>query len=381
MTEFLDKTGLKTLWVKIKAEDGKRIAASEKGAKGGVASLDANGRIPVEQLANLDTTFAEVVTALPTSGIKKHLYLIKSDKTGDKNIYKEYLYTGDVNAAYDETKWEELGEYQSEVDLSDYSKKNETLTGVLIKPNETDVNIALYNADNSETTAKIDAATSTSAGAMSAQDKKNIDRLIADTYPFGITSFNNNSGGVLEKGTTKSFSLNWGFKNLDYNKVTSQVISGGSLNTPASIAVGTLTYAIANLTDATTDAAKTFTYTLTAKSGDNTKTAQTSVTFVHRSYAGVVAADKTSLTAADIKALANQVVQNSKSRTVSLSQNNQKIAYCYPAYLGNLSSIKDGNGFQGFGGYTKSQVTVDGVVYNVYLQNTAAISSGSYTFA
>ena len=381
MTEFLDKTGLQTLWGKIKAEDGKRIAASEKGAKGGVASLDANGRIPVEQLANLDTTFAEVVTALPTSGIKKHLYLIKSDKTGDKNIYKEYLYTGDVNAAYDETKWEELGEYQSEVDLSDYSKKNETLTGVLIKPNETDVNIALYNADNSETTAKIYAATSTSAGAMSAQDKKNIDRLIADTYPFSITSFNNNSGGVLEKGTTKSFSLNWGFKNLDYNKVTSQVISGGSLNTPASIAVGTLTYAIANLTDATTDAAKTFTYTLTAKSGDNTKTAQTSVTFVHRSYAGVVAADKTTLTAADIKALANQVVQNSKSRTVSLSQNNQKIAYCYPAYLGNLSSIKDGNGFQGFGGYTKSQVTVDGVVYNVYLQNTAAISSGSYTFA
>ena len=381
MTEFLDKTGLQTLWKKVKAEDDKRIAASEKGAKGGVASLDASGRIPVEQLANLDTTFAEVVTALPTSGIKKHLYLIKSDKAGDKNIYKEYLYTGDVNAAYDENKWEELGEYKSDVDLTPYSKKSETVSGLGKEATDTDVNLELNKADGTKSTVAINAATSTSAGAMSAQDKKNIDRLIADTYPFGITSFGNTSGGVLEKGTTKSFNLNWGFKNTDYNKVTSQTISGGSLSAPASVAVGTLTYAIANLTDATTDAAKTFTYTLTAKSGDNTKTAQTSVTFVHRSYAGVVAADKTALTAAEVKALANSVVQNSKSRSVSLSQNNQKIAYCYPAYLGNLSSIKDGNGFQGFGGYTKSQVTVDGVVYNVYLQNTAAISSGTYTFA
>ena len=87
------------------------------------------------------------------------------------------------------------------------------------------------------------------------------------------------------------------------------------------------------------------------------------------------------MTATEIKALTNQAVQNSKSRTLSFTQNNQKIAYCYPAYLGNLSSIKDGNGFQGFSGYIKSTVDVDGVTYNVYLSANAATASGSYTFA
>lgn len=394
--KFLDEAGVKTLWSAVKKQVGSvsktslglnnvtndaQVKRSEMGKANGVPTLDANGRIPLSQLGNLDTTVAEVVEKLPEANIKKHIYLVKSAEHTDQNIYKEYIYMGDTAATYDASKWEELGEYKADVDLTPYSKKVDTVKGVTKSATATDVNLAISKADGTSSTTTIAAASSTAAGAMSASDKKNLDKLVADTYPFGITSFSNTSGGTLEKGTTKSFSLNWAYKNTDYNPIKSQSISGGSLSAATSVAPGTTTLAIANLTDSDKTAAKTFTYTLTAVGGSTTKTATTSVTFVHRSYAGVVAASKTALTADDIKALTNTAVTASKSRTVSITQNNQKIAYCYPAYLGNLSSIKDGNGFQGFAGYTKSTVAVDGVTYNVYLQNTEATSTGSYTFA
>ena len=388
MAKYLDLDGLKhynqTLNTKL---DGKFVNLTTKGKANGVASLDANGKIPLAQLGNLDTTVAEVVSALPTTNIKKHIYMVKSAETTNQNIYKEYIYTGDTSATYDASKWEELGEFKSAVDLTPYSKKTETVKGLRQGAYDNNVLLIIDKADNTTSELKIIAAKANvngvggTAGVMSATDKTNLDKLVADTYPFGITSFSNTSGGTLEKGTTKSFNLNWSYKNTDYNPIKSQSVSGGSLSAATSVAPGTTTLAIANLTDNGKTAAKTFTYTLTAVGGSTTKTAQTSVTFVHRSYAGVVDANKTALTATEIKALTNQAVQNSKSRTLSFTQNNQKIAYCYPAYLGNLSSIKDGNGFQGFSGYTKSTVDVDGVTYNVYLSANAATASGSYTFA
>lgn len=388
MAKYLDLDGLKhynqTLNTKL---DGKFVNLTTKGKANGVASLDANGKIPLAQLGNLDTTVAEVVSALPTTNIKKHIYMVKSAETANQNIYKEYIYTGDTSATYDASKWEELGEFKSAVDLTPYSKKTETVKGLRQGAYDNNVLLIIDKADNTTSELKIIAAKANvngvggTAGVMSATDKTNLDKLVADTYPFGITSFTNTSGGTLEKGTTKSFNLNWSYKNTDYNPIKSQSVSGDSLSAATSVAPGTTTLAIANLTDNGKTAAKTFTYTLTAVGGSTTKTANTSVTFVHRSYAGVVAASKTSLTATEIKALTNQAVQNSKSRTLSFTQNNQKIAYCYPAYLGNLSSIKDGNGFQGFSGYTKSTVDVDGVTYNVYLSANAATASGSYTFA
>lgn len=87
----------------------------------GIPVLDAGGNIPLSQLGNLDTTVAEVVTALPTSNIKRHIYLVKdSDTTNNK--YAEYIYTGDISAAYDSTKWEKLGDFRATVDLADYAK-------------------------------------------------------------------------------------------------------------------------------------------------------------------------------------------------------------------------------------------------------------------
>ena len=100
------------------------------GSANGIAGLDANGYVPLAQLGNLDTTVAEVVTALPTTNIKKHIYLIRDTSGVTQNQYEEYIYTGDTSATYDASKWEKLGDFRATVDLANYAKKSEIPTKV-----------------------------------------------------------------------------------------------------------------------------------------------------------------------------------------------------------------------------------------------------------
>lgn len=104
MTKYLDFEGLKTL---TKVIDTKFVRKD-----------------------GLDTTFAEVVASLPTdiTKIKKHLYLVSASTTSSQNVYKEYIYTGDTSQTYDASKWEQLGEYKANIDLSEYLKKSDAST-------------------------------------------------------------------------------------------------------------------------------------------------------------------------------------------------------------------------------------------------------------
>ena len=94
----------------------------------GIATL-IDGKVPLEQLANIDTTFCEVVQTLPSSldKIKKHIYLVTATTTGDKQSYAEYIYTGGTSAndVYDASKWEKLGDVEPSVDLKNYYTKTE----------------------------------------------------------------------------------------------------------------------------------------------------------------------------------------------------------------------------------------------------------------
>lgn len=101
------------------------IARAEKGVRNGVAPLDRDNMIPLQYLGHLDMTVFTVVESLPTSDIENKVYLVKSSLTSDKNIYSEYIYTGNRNGVYDATKWEKLGEVAAETDLSEYYKKTE----------------------------------------------------------------------------------------------------------------------------------------------------------------------------------------------------------------------------------------------------------------
>lgn len=166
-----------------------QVLIADGSAKGinsanGIAGLDSNGNVPLTQLGNLDTTVAEVVTALPTTNIKKHIYLIKDASGVTQNQYEEYLYTGNTSAAYDASKWEKLGDFRATVDLADYAKKSETVEFSSIILNVTPLNespqiqqqvirFANFNDDIKELVIKD--ANSSMAGFMSVRDKNKLD--------------------------------------------------------------------------------------------------------------------------------------------------------------------------------------------------------------
>ena len=86
------------------------------GIPGGVASLDSTGNVPINQLANISTDLFIVVSELPTEDIKEgKIYCIKdTSSTAQDNGYIEY--------AYINNKWEKIGQFQAEPDLSYYAK-------------------------------------------------------------------------------------------------------------------------------------------------------------------------------------------------------------------------------------------------------------------
>ena len=130
MEKYLDKNSVLRLLqgIKTQIDKSKTSVLDTKGASNGIASLDAGGNVPLSQLGNLDTTFFEVVTELPTDirNIKKHIYILNGNKDGENNKYAEYIYTGDLTDAgnFDATKWEKLGDFVPTFDLQEYVKKN-----------------------------------------------------------------------------------------------------------------------------------------------------------------------------------------------------------------------------------------------------------------
>lgn len=144
----------------------------------GIAGLDSNGNVPLAQLGNLDTTVAEVVTALPTTNIKKHIYLIKDASGVKQNQYEEYIYTGNTSATYDSSKWEKLGDFRATVDLADYAKKSEAVNSVRYESGD-DAGRLHFNNINGEriSSCVIDIASFTKAGLMSTNDKEKLNRL------------------------------------------------------------------------------------------------------------------------------------------------------------------------------------------------------------
>lgn len=147
-------------------------SVKEIGSANGIATLDSKGNVPLSQLGNLDTTVAEVVTALPTTNIKKHIYLIKDADGVTQNKYEEYIYTGDTSATYDASKWEKLGDFRATVDLKDYAKKSEAVAKISHNIDQTHITINYSTIDNvSLGTASIFGASNTNAGLMIPADK------------------------------------------------------------------------------------------------------------------------------------------------------------------------------------------------------------------
>lgn len=155
-------------------------------ASNGIAGLDSKGNVPLSQLGNLDTTVAEVVTALPTTNIKKHIYLIKDASGVTQNQYEEYIYTGDTSATYDASKWEKLGDFRATVDLADYAKKSETLSNLVWQQRGSDLFLAITMGNGTNTSEAMPTASSSTTGAMSNTDKVKLDGIEARANNYSL---------------------------------------------------------------------------------------------------------------------------------------------------------------------------------------------------
>lgn len=108
-----------------------QVKRSEMGVASGVATLGTDGKLTSSQLPELktinnnsivgsgnitiDLTLFKVVETLPSSNIDTtKIYLVESTEPGQNNAYTEYMYVNNT--------WEKLGEYKSDVDLTNYVK-------------------------------------------------------------------------------------------------------------------------------------------------------------------------------------------------------------------------------------------------------------------
>ena len=124
MDKIVLKSTLERLVGYIKAAiSGKADASELKDVKKQVENKAdlVDGKVPLAQLGNIDTQVMLVVDKLPNTDIKANkIYLVKNtDSTEDQQVYTEYVY---VN-----WKWEKLGEFKPEVDLSGYAEKSSSI--------------------------------------------------------------------------------------------------------------------------------------------------------------------------------------------------------------------------------------------------------------
>lgn len=227
---YLDAEGLALVLsgIRDKINAAAEGITNTKGKANGIASLDAGGNVPLSQLGNLDTTFFEVVTELPTDirNIKKHIYILKGNKDGDNNKYAEYIYTGDLTDAgvVGATKWEKLGDFVPTFDLQEYVKKagavaklkfydpvwNDAWDGDDDQPSETAIRIEFADGSHQylvvpKATAPTNASRSNSessderdkpfispgsAGFMSPSDKGKLDKIDLNALTASINAAN-----------------------------------------------------------------------------------------------------------------------------------------------------------------------------------------------
>lgn len=178
----------------------------EIGLANGIAGLDSKGYVPLSQLGNLDTTVAEVVTALPTTNIKKHIYLIKDTDGVTQDKYEEYIYTGDTSATYDASKWEKLGDFRATVDLANYAKKSDAVKDISISTYNSPFlqNLKITKADGTINYIPMPEASSGSDGLMSTVDKRKLDGIAYNANNYSLPTASSTTKGGITLGYSQS---------------------------------------------------------------------------------------------------------------------------------------------------------------------------------
>lgn len=131
-----------------------------------------------------------------------------------------------------------------------------------------------------------------------------------------------------------------------------------------------------------TDISAATTFTFEVQDGKSTITKTASVAFNDYRYHGLVDVAPASVTETVIKGLTTDLTGSKGYTYSSITMTNRRVCFAYPASYGNLSLIKDKNGYDVTSSYTKTTVSVDDVSYNVYtMTDTGSLSNGQMIFS
>lgn len=194
-------------------------------------------------------------------------------------------------------------------------------------------------------------ATTTTTDAISADVKKLMDKA----FPFTVKVSLDKT--LAKKGTSQPVKVTITPKIGDDNTNVDTILINGAEHH------GAIPYVYSDTATATT------TYNVRADKDGRSAQGSATITFVNPSYDGAVAANFT-VTEANIKAL-TEALRSGKGGTRTFNLNNQKVCIAYPKSFGAATSIKDANGFDYLASYTRSELSVNGELYYVYLLTNA----------
>lgn len=190
-----------------------------------ICPIDNNGNVPLAHLGNLDTTLFEVVETRPSklADIKKHIYLVK-DLSGANNQYTEWIYTGGIGSSdtYDATKWEKLGNFSANIDLSGYQTTAEAAKTLNKSLSTTYININLLKGNgNLLTQTQLTAASTSQIGLMTAAMVTKLNGIAAGANAYTLPTASSTVLGGIKVGANLVISS--GVLNVD--KITDSEIN------------------------------------------------------------------------------------------------------------------------------------------------------------
>lgn len=201
--------------------------------------------------------------------------------------------------------------------------------------------------------------------------------LVADKYPFGISSFSSNKPSVIEVSTTPiSPVLTWSYKN-EKHTITEQKVASGATTKTVPVGTKTLPWDPIDISSH-----KTISFTLTAKADEGAKSDSktTSITIVHKRYSGALNTTDVPTSFAGLTAIST--LQNSAYSDITVTTNNQHPCYLYPKYMKPTTlKIYDQNNFDVTEDFLEKETTIDGVDYICrILKNSNTLTGFIYHF-
>ena len=185
--------------------------------------------------------------------------------------------------------------------------------------------------------------------------KRDVTTLMDKVFPFKVTVSIDKA--LVQKGTTATANITVkAYQGDNITQVDAIMINGEEHH-------GNIPYTTQVISTTNT------TYNVRVEKENKNARGSVSIRFVALSYSGVVASNFV-VNAANVKALTSSL-QDGRNRTLTFNLNNQKTCIAYPKEFGAAASIKDGNNFDYLASYTRSEVTIDGEAYYVYLLTNA----------